>query len=87
MPRSKYGFDSRYPLMKKNGMIIGMALGVVFFLIAFIYWLTPAGSLPSFMPGFEAGSTVVHFKHGLAAFILGLGAFVYGWFAIGKRSV
>jgi ammonia channel protein AmtB len=73
--------------MKKTGAIIATVLGIIFVLLAGMYWLTPAGNLPSFMPGFQAGSTVVHFKHGLLALILALCAFVYAWFASAKKAM
>ena len=28
-------------------------IGIVFIGIALVYWLTPAGGLPSFLPGFK----------------------------------
>ena len=71
--------------MKKTGMIIGIILGIIFVLLAAMYWLTPAGNLPSFMPGFIAGSSTIHFKHGLLALILGICAFIYAWFASAKK--
>lgn len=71
--------------MKKLGVIVGSAIGALFVVLAFVYWLKPAGSLPSFMPGFQAGSSIIHFKHGLASLIVGLFAFVYAWFASGKK--
>lgn len=69
--------------MKKINVIVSVVLGVLFVIIAVVYWTTPAGNLPSFMPGFQAGSTVAHFKHGLAAIILAAGSFIYAWFASG----
>lgn len=72
--------------MKKTNIIIGIIVGVFFVALAFVYWFTRAGSLPSFMPGFQAGSSVIHIKHGLASLIVGLLAFVYAWFASGKKS-
>jgi hypothetical protein len=71
--------------MKKFNVIIGTTIGVLFIIIAVGYWLTPAGSLPSFMPGFQAGSSIIHFKHGLASLIVGLLVFIYAWFASGKK--
>lgn len=58
-------------------------LGVIFLVIAAIYFIDDAGSLPSFFPGHEDGSTHVHFKHGLAAAVVGLGCFVFAWFQTG----
>ena len=60
-------------------------LGIIFIIIAIYYWITPAGSLATFIPGFESGVTTIHFKHGLASAILGLGLFAYAWFKGGKH--
>jgi len=46
---------------------LAIVLGLAFAAVAIVYWLVPAGSLPSVFPGFEAGSPRVHVKHGLAA--------------------
>jgi hypothetical protein len=67
-------------IMKKFLPTLATLLGIVFVGLAALYWLTPAGSLPTYIPGFEAGSAHIHFKHGLAALILGLGLFVLAWF-------
>jgi hypothetical protein len=66
--------------MNKFLPALAVVLGIAFVGLAAFYWLTPAGSLPTYVPGFEAGSTHIHFKHGLAALILGLGLFVLAWF-------
>ena len=58
-----------------------VVLGLLFAVIAVIYFLVPAGSLPSFFPGFEPGSARVHVKHGLAALALAIVLFAVGWFA------
>jgi hypothetical protein len=34
--------------------LIAIILGLVFFAVAMAYFVIPAGSLPSFLPGFEA---------------------------------
>jgi hypothetical protein len=71
-------------MTKRPQLIIpAIVLGVIFLVIAVIYWTTDAGSLPSFFPGHTAGSTHIHFKHGLAAAIVGLGLFVFAWFQTG----
>ncbi len=61
-------------------------LGIIFIILAIVYWATPAGSLPHFLPGFIAGSSKIHFKHGLGALILAIALFVYAWFATAKKS-
>ncbi|MDB4991908.1 MAG: hypothetical protein JWL75_153 [Parcubacteria group bacterium] len=63
-----------------------VVLGLIFIVIAIYYWITPAGMLASFVPGFETGVTTVHFKHGLASLILGLGLFVFAWFKSGPAA-
>lgn len=60
--------------------LIAGLLGLLFLALAVVYWITPAGSLPSFLPGFEAGVDKIHFKHGLASLILALALFAFAWF-------
>jgi hypothetical protein len=47
-------------------------LGVVLLIVAAVYFLMPADQLPGFFPGHEAGVTVVHTKHGIAAGVAGV---------------
>jgi uncharacterized membrane protein HdeD (DUF308 family) len=74
--------------MTKNRKLIPWAIlaGVVLIVIAVVYFAEPASSLPSFFPGHEAGSSHHHTKHGLLAFILGLGCFVFAWFQSGPSK-
>jgi hypothetical protein len=62
-------------------VLVGLALVV----IALMYWLEPAGSLPHFFPGFVEGARGRHLKHGLASFIVALGLFAYAWFQTGRK--
>ena len=64
---------------------LSVIIGVLFVILAVVYWTVPAGSLPSFMPGFIEASDKVHFKHGLGSLILGLALFAYAWFKSGKK--
>jgi hypothetical protein len=70
-----------------NRAIVPLAViaGVLLIIIAIVYFVEPAKSLPGFFPGHQAGSTHHHVKHGLAAFLLGLAAFVFAWFQSGPR--
>jgi amino acid permease len=61
-------------------------LGVVLIAVAVVYLVDSASSLPSFFPGHQAGSAHHHVKHGIAAFIVGLGCFVFAWFTTGPSS-
>ncbi len=63
-------------LLTWGAVVVGVALIVV----AVVYWAEPAGSLPSFFPGSESGSSRHHVKHGIAAFFVGLALLVYAWF-------
>src|SRR5438046_3326963 len=62
---------------------LAVVVGVVLIVIAVIYWIEPASSLPSFFPGHEAGSSHHHVKHGVAALIVALACFVFAWFQSG----
>jgi len=60
--------------------------GIVLLIIAVVYFADSAADLPSFMPGHEAGSARHHVKHGIAALIVALGAFVFAWFQTGPAG-
>jgi hypothetical protein len=62
----------------KTGLIV---LALVFAVIAVVYFVLPAGSLPSFFPGFEPGSARVHAKHGITALAVAIVLFGIAWFA------
>jgi hypothetical protein len=71
-------------MTKRPQLIVpAVIVGLIFCVIAGIYFIDAAGSLPSFFPGHEAGSTHVHFKHGLAAAVVGIACFVFAWFQTG----
>lgn len=72
--------------MKKYLGIGAIVFGFIFLGLALVYWLTPAGGLPAFMPGYQVGVSTVHFKHGLACIILGIALFIYAWFQSGPQS-
>ena len=68
-------------------VFLAIALGIILVVIAVVYWVEPADSLPSFFPGHQAGSDHHHVKHGIAAFLIGLACFAFAWFKSGpKRS-
>jgi hypothetical protein len=59
---------------------LAVAVGLALIVVAVVYWAEPAKSLPSWLPGHEAGSNHHHVKHGIAAFLLGLASLVFAWF-------
>jgi len=59
-------------------------LGIILIVIAAVYLLVPADSLPSFMPGFDASLARPRTKHGLAAGVVGIVLFAIGWF-LGRK--
>jgi hypothetical protein len=65
---------------------LAVVLGTALIVVAVIYWVEPAGSLPSFFPGHEAGSSHHHVKHGIAAFLVGLACFAFAWFNSGPKK-
>jgi hypothetical protein len=66
--------------MKRSRIIVVLAVlaGIVLLVVAGIYFADKAESLPSFFPGHQAGSTTHHFKHGIAAIVVGLALFASG---------
>jgi hypothetical protein len=74
--------------MSKNPKLVpwAIAAGVVLIAISIVYFAEPAGSLPSFFPGHDAGSSHHHLKHGILALVLGMGCFIFAWFQTGPAS-
>ena len=52
------------------GIVFFCIIGIVLIGVALVYWLTPAGGLPSFLPGFEAASDHFHLTHALGLLIV-----------------
>ena len=71
-------------------VVPAVILGVVLVIVAIVYFVEPAHSLPSFFPGHvsagdkEAGHH--HGKHGIAALVVALGCFAFAWFQSGPTS-
>jgi hypothetical protein len=65
--------------------IVLVILGVVCIAVGIYYFVTPAGSLPSFFPGHLAGSLHKHVKHGVAALAVGLLCLLGAWTFSGKK--
>jgi hypothetical protein len=59
-------------------------LGVIFLIIAAMYFLVPADSLPTFFPGHETGLMRIHAKHGMLSGAIGVVLLVASWF-LGRR--
>jgi hypothetical protein len=61
-------------------------VGLLFFLVAVIYFKDTAAALPSYFPGHQAGSGHKHVKHGIVAAILGIVCLGGAWLGSGSRS-
>ena len=74
-------------MTKRPELVVpAVVVGVLLLALAVLYCVDSASSLPSFVPGHEAGSAHHHVKHGIAAAILAAGAFVFAWFQTGPRD-
>ena len=47
--------------------MLAYLLAIVAAIAAVMYYTMPAGSLPTFMPGYAAGSDHIHMTHAIAA--------------------
>jgi hypothetical protein len=65
-------------------------LGVLLVVVAVIYFVEPAHSLPSFFPGHVSASDSEaahhHTKHGIAALVVALACFAFAWFQTGPKT-
>jgi len=85
MPRKN--ISSIIVLMNKKLILtLLVVIGILLLGLAIYYWATPAKSLPHWLPGYEAGVSRTHLKHGLAAAILAVGCGVLAWFTSGKPT-
>jgi len=64
--------------------MLAYLLAIICIVVAVIYFVMPAGQLPAFMPGYEAGSAHIHMKHAVIAAAAAVVLFLIGWF-IGRR--
>ena len=46
---------------------LAYGLSIICVIVAILYFVLPGGSLPTFLPGYVAGSTHVHRMHAVAA--------------------
>jgi len=59
-------------------------LGVIFLVVAAVYFLVPADSLPSFFPGHVDGLARIRTKHGMLSGAAGIVLLGISWF-LGRR--
>jgi membrane protein DedA with SNARE-associated domain len=60
--------------------MLAYLLAIICVILAVMYYVMPAGNLPTFMPGYLAGSSHVHLTHAIAAAVAAVVLFVLGWF-------
>ena len=68
-------------------VFVAAIVGVLLLVIAAVYFVQPASSLPSFFPGFEPGQAAHHTKHGIGAGLLALAFFAFAWFQSKPRKM
>jgi hypothetical protein len=64
--------------------MIAYLLAIICVIAAVMYFTMTAGQLPSFMPGYLAGSDHIHKTHAIAAAVAAVVLFAIGGFA-GRR--
>jgi hypothetical protein len=64
--------------------LIAYLIAIICIIAAVMYFVMPAGQLPTFMPGYEAGSAHVHTKHAVIALVAAVVVFLIGW-VLGRR--
>ena len=65
--------------------LIAYVVGALLIVVAVVYFMMPADSLPSFLPGHEAGLMRPRTKHGIASAVVGVVLIAVGWFT-GRRG-
>jgi ammonia channel protein AmtB len=78
-------YDLPVRLNSRPVIVIATVAGIILIALAIYYWVEPAKSLASWLPGHEAGSNHHHFKHGLASFLVGVALLIFAWFQSNPR--
>ncbi|MHB8513475.1 MAG: hypothetical protein ACYDCC_15045 [Actinomycetota bacterium] len=63
-----------------------VVLAVACVAAAIVYFIKPAGSLPSFFPGHVTGSDHHHTKHGIAGIGAAVVLLILAWITSGKKK-
>ena len=61
-------------------------IGLIFLVIAGIYFFEPAHNRPHFFPGYTPGLVKHHYKHGIVALVIAFVAFAAVWFESGEKK-
>jgi hypothetical protein len=64
--------------------MLAYLLAIICVIAAVMYYTMPAGSLPTFMPGYIVGSDHIHVTHAVASAVAAVVLFVIGWI-LGRR--
>ena len=72
--------------MNRTPPLIAGLFGVLFLAVAAMYWLVPASGLPSFFPGFKAGSDHIAVKHAIGSLVIALALFAFAWLQSRRRA-
>jgi len=64
--------------------MLAYLLAIICVIAAVMYFAMQAGSLPTFMPGYVAGSDHVHIKRAAIAAVAAIVLFLIGWL-VGRR--
>jgi hypothetical protein len=83
IPRSVFVYIR--PMNRPLPLIAGL-LGVLFLAVAATYWFVPASGLPSFFPGFKAGSAHIAVKHAIGSLVIALVLFAVAWLQSRRRA-
>ena len=71
-------------------IIPAVVLGILLIVVAIVYFVSPAHSLPSFFPGHVSATGTEpnhhHTKHGIAALVVALALFAFAWFQTGPKA-
>jgi len=60
--------------------MLAFLFAILCLIAAVMYFAMPAGSLPTFMPGYMAGSDHIHIKRAAIAAVAAIVLFLIGWF-------
>jgi hypothetical protein len=76
---NRFGSTREHPMR-----MLAFILAIICAIAAVMYFVMPAGQLPTFMPGYIPGSAHIHMTHAIAAAVAAIVLFALGWI-FGRR--
>jgi hypothetical protein len=71
--------------IQRGAVTAAIVVGIVFIMLAIVYWVEVAGSLPWWLPGYRPGRLHPRYGYGAASFLIGEALLLFVWLRPARR--